>query len=104
MTKRYDEPIEVTSDPALEGAPLAFRWRGRSYRIDERLDSWREAGEWWDARSVKDREYHRVLARPAEQLASGDVDPDGFLQGSGAVYEVYLDRIKKAWRIARVWD
>lgn len=104
VTKRYDEPIEVTSDPALQGVPLAFRWRGRAYRIDELLDTWREAGEWWDQRSAKDREYHRVLARPAEELSTGDVDPDGFLVCSGAVYEVYLDRIKKAWRIARVWD
>jgi hypothetical protein len=102
VTKRYDEPIDVTSDPSV--GPLSFCWRGRTYRVDERLDSWREAGEMWDARSARDREYHRVLARPAGALASGDVDPDGFLCQVGAVYEVYLDRIRKVWRIARVWD
>lgn len=104
VTKRYDEPIDVTPDPIDSGAPVAFSWRGRTYEIDERLSSWREAGEWWNGSESRDREYHRVVARPAGALASGDVDPDGFLYSMTAVYDVYLDRIKDAWRIARIWD
>lgn len=109
MTKRYDEPIEVS---VVEGvgngngtAPAAFSWRGRRYSIHERLATWFEAGEWWRAAERRDREYHRVLARPADAGASGDVDPDGFLIGApGAVYDVYLDRVQGSWRLARVWD
>ncbi len=105
VTKRYDEPIEVTPDPLEADAPVGFSWRGRSYQIDARLDSWREAGEWWDARSARDREYHRVLARPAGTLSSGEVDSDGFLKGPpGAVYDVYRDMAANRWRIARIWD
>lgn len=110
MTKRYDELIEVVPDPADELAPAAFSWRGRAYEVDERLTSWREAGEWWNGRAeMRDREYFRVLAHPAGVLASGDVDADGFLQRDmslalGAVYEVYRDRVLDIWRIARVWD
>lgn len=110
MTKRYDELIEVIPDPADELAPVAFSWRGRAYEVDERLTSWREAGEWWNGRAeMRDREYFRVLAHAAGVLASGDVNADGSLQrdrssGSGAVYEVYRDRVKDIWRIARVWD
>ena len=116
MTKRYDEPIEVTSDPFDPGAPIAFRWRGRLYEIDRSLSTWREAGAWMarsnGARShgngngshVRDREYHRVLARPAGIFAGGDLDADGFMSSVGAVYDVYRDRAADGWKIARVWD
>lgn len=106
MTKRYDDVIEVTSDPEASGAPLAFTWRGRRYTIDQRLTSWREAGEWWSARRAapRDREYFRVLARPADSFATGEIDPDGFLRTIGAVYDVYLDRVRGGWRLARIWD
>jgi hypothetical protein len=123
VTKRYDEPIEVTFDPFDPNAPLAFRWRGRRYEIDRRLSSWREAGEWWtgtatastgtgssgdvshlQTRRARDREYHRVLARPAGLYSGGDLDADGFMRSVGAVYDVYRDRAAEVWKIARVWD
>ncbi|MQA99539.1 MAG: hypothetical protein GEU78_04500 [Actinobacteria bacterium] len=124
MTKRYDEPIEVTSDPFDPNAPLAFRWRGRLYEIDRRLSSWREAGEWWagssgsepqgsstngngthdQTRRARDRDYHRVLARPAGLYSGGDLDADGFMRSVGAVYDVYRDRAAGLWKLARVWD
>ena len=113
VTKRYDEPIDVTSDPVQGGAPLSFNWRGRRYEIDRWLATWREAGEWWrrngsqdatTSNGVREHEYFRVLARPAGALASGDLDPDGFMQHPGAVYDVYLDRVQRRWRLARVWD
>ncbi len=105
MTKRYDETIEVTPDPIDPGAPLTFSWRGRRYDIDERLSSWREAGEWWNGTAAREREYHRVLARPAGAMATGELDDDGFLIGSpSAVYDIYRDRLKGDWRMARLWD
>jgi hypothetical protein len=109
VTKRYDEPIEVTHDPLDTGAPVRFSWRGRAYDVDARLSSWREAGEWWNKARAKDREYFRVLARPAGAFADGDVDRDGFLTGAGgAVYDMYRDLGstpgKNGWRLARVWD
>ena len=104
MAKRYDESIEVTPDPADVGAPAAFSWRGRRYDIDERLSSWREAGEWWQGPAAREREYYRVLARPAGALATGDLDSDGFMLGCSAVYDIYRDRINDVWRISRLWD
>ena len=101
MTKRYEESIEVTTDP--EDAPVAFSWRGRRYEVDRRLGSWREGGEWWNG-GGRERECHRVLARPAGVLASGDLDPDGFLVTVGAVYDVYRERARGGWKLARVWD
>lgn len=119
MSKRYEEEIEVTPDPVDPSAPLSFNWRGRHYEIDQRLSNWREAGEWWLAagsdngakstgsskgRQPRDREYHRVLARPATSWASGDLDADGFMDSSSAVYDLFFDRVTRTWKLARIWD
>ena len=104
MTKRYDEPIDVTADPIVDDAPVAFQWRGTRYEVDQRLDSWREAGQWWTSAEATDREFFRVLARPSGAMSSGEVDADGFLRTVGAVFDVYRDRIRGDWRLARIWD
>jgi hypothetical protein len=104
VTKRYDEPIEMKPDPVDPAAPIAFTWRGRRYEIDQRLDSWREGGEWWDSNDRRDREYLRVLARPAGATAVGDLDSDGFLRSAGAVFDLYRDRVRDRWLLARIWD
>jgi hypothetical protein len=104
VTKRYDDVIEVTIDRTDGGAPLSFRWRGRRYDVDQRLTSWREAGEWWDDEAVCEREYHRVLARPSGVFAAGDIDADGFMRSPCAVYDVYCDRLRSRWHLARIWD
>jgi hypothetical protein len=115
LSKRYEEDIEVTPDPVDASAPLSFKWRGRRYEIDQRMSSWREGGRWWLAAgtgngratgtdSPRDREYHRVLARPAGALATGDLDPDGFMRSPSAVYDLFFDRVARAWKLARIWD
>jgi Family of unknown function (DUF6504) len=107
VTKRYDEAIEVTPDPAQGGAPLFFSWRGRRYEVDQWLMSWREAGEWWQQPSsngVREQEFFRVVARPSGTFATGELDADGFMRHAGGVYDVYLDRVRHEWRLARVWD
>jgi len=116
VTKRYDEVIVVTSDPLEVAAPVAFTWRDRRYDIDQCLMSWREAGEWWnrtrgrlgrtaeEKNGMREREYWRVLARPAGMLATGDLDSDGCMRSCGAVYDLYRDRTTGGWRLARLWD
>ena len=98
VTKRYDEDIEVTSEPRA-GIPIAFSWRGRRYDVDQSHATWSEA--WTDE---CDRSFFRVLAHPRGALCDGAVDPDGFLMTKGAVYDLYLDQLRGAWRLARVWD
>jgi len=104
VTKRYDEPIEVVTDSSGGAAPIGFVWRGRRYEVDLPLTSWREAGQWWNGSGAIEREFHRVLARPAGALATGDVDPDGFMRHAGAVYDLFQDRARGIWRLARIWD
>ena len=100
MTKRYDEPIEVTPDPYEKAAPISFSWRGRRYDVDQRLGEWRTAGD--PRNGGGDLSYYRLLAHPAGSLATGDLDSDGFLDSRGAVYDVYEKR--GTWRLARIWD
>ncbi|MDQ3963161.1 MAG: DUF6504 family protein [Actinomycetota bacterium] len=113
VSKRYEEDIEVTPDPSDRHLPVAFIWRGRRYEIDQRLSSWLESGEWWHAArngspgrddAPRDREYFRVLARPAGMFATGDLDPDGYLQRASAVYDLFFDRVGHHWKLARIWD
>ncbi len=120
MTKRYDEAIEVVPDPVAR-VPLAFSWRGRRYEVDQQLSSWLEGAEWWAPRTAeavtsngrvgkgaRDRQCFRVLARPAGTFATGDLDADGYMappsSGASAVYDLAFDRIKRVWRLARIWD
>ncbi len=112
MSKRYEEDIEVTPDPVDASSFVAFEWRGRRYEIDQHLASWLEGAEWWhaagnangDRRVPRDRAYFRVLARPAGALASGDLDADGYLRRASAVYDLFFDRIRRTWKLARIWD
>ena len=108
MTKRYDEPIEVSVSPG-EWGPAGFTWRGRRYDVDRRLATWREAAHSRNGSQIRsiadpDRECHRLLARPEGMHATGDLDTDGYMQHAGAVFDVYLDPGRGEWRLARVWD
>lgn len=121
MAKRYDEPIEVSTDDSGwdPSAPLAFAWRGKRYFVDERLSTWREAGQWWlpkpangkqpqraagSAGAPYEREYFRVVAHPAGSGSTGELDADGFIVNNSSVYDIYRDRINGTWCMGRVWD
>lgn len=107
MTKRYREPVQVTTDdptpdptatptatptpgPGDDAPPAAFRWRGSSYRLLTVLGHWREDAGYWSGGGVEvpQRDLWRVEAR----------------NGSPArgVYELVLEA--GAWRLDRVWD
>jgi hypothetical protein len=104
VTKRYDEPIDVTSVLPGSSGPVAFSWRGRRYDVDQHLETWRDAAEVWTGDGRRDREYFRLVAHPAGALSTGDLDPDGFLQSYAAVFDLYRDRVRGAWHLERIWD
>ena len=102
MTKRYDEPIEVTPDPAQGGAPLSFEWRGCRYDVDQWLATWREAGEWWrrngDGSSAPRRgpsatNGSGATAAHGRDSASDDVMPDGGSESLNGVREREFFRV-----------
>jgi len=39
-----DQPIQVT---IRDSRPVAFRWRGQTYRIARVIDRWSYMGRWW---------------------------------------------------------
>ncbi len=92
MTKRYREVLEAVEVDAR--GPVAFRWRGRRYRVLRVLGHWREDPGWWrrtDGRAIRidQADLWRVEAR------------NGVPGGSG-VYE--LVRRADDWHLDRVWD
>jgi hypothetical protein len=77
MSRGRATAIAVTWDPALR-APRSFTWRARRYRIERVLHTWVIDTGWWDERSRVSRRYSRVLAE-------------------GRLFDLYFDRLRKAW-------
>ena len=46
MSRRHP-PERVDMVVGANGAPVAFRWRGRGYRVRSVLANWVEAMPWW---------------------------------------------------------
>ena len=56
MARRYGEPVTVR---ACDGRPVAFTWRGVTYRVRV-IGTWRLATRWWETGAAVDRVYFRV--------------------------------------------
>lgn len=78
-----DSPIQVATDPS--GRPRAFRWRGRTYRVDVILDEWEGMGKWWNEDPPEERSIFRVRAE-------------------GGVYELDYRRSQGRWYLYRIYD
>lgn len=55
--RRIVQKIDVQTLP--DGSPETFAWRGRSYRVQQIIECWKEAGCWWDYEP--EREVYRLL-------------------------------------------
>lgn len=88
VTKRFREAVEVRSDQ--DAAPLAFRWRGSSYRVTGVLGHWREDAGFWSGGGVEvpQRDLWRVEARKGSP--------------SSGVYELVHE--SGSWHLDRIWD
>lgn len=81
MSRRYDEPIEVTSALARmprTSDPEAFIWRGRLFVVRAVVDRWQERRAWW-------RDVGREIQVRAE---GGGASPEPARDGSGVSGEV----------------
>jgi hypothetical protein len=81
MARLIREPISVT---LAADQPRAFMWRGGLYHITERLDDWRETGEWWRDELPKD--FYRVKT------------------ACGGVFDLYCEAQTHTWVLYRVSD
>jgi hypothetical protein len=66
LARRYVAGADVE---CLDGAPVAFVWRGRRHRVRAVLDHWWETAAWWmqpqETLGDDEREMWRVEAVPA---------------------------------------
>ncbi len=53
-TQRGEQQPDEQRPSRCGGAPQRFRWRSRSYRVEEVLDTWFEPAAWWLAASSLD--------------------------------------------------
>ncbi len=108
MVKRYREPL---GDVEWSGeGPVAFTWRGRTYRVERVLGHWREDPGWWrraDGRAIRIRQVDlwRVEARNGRperrgvyELVRRPVPP----HGAGGAYPGAAPAWE--WHLQRVWD
>lgn len=104
MTKRYREALDrvdlgaaaAAAGPsgAVDGSPVAFRWRGQDYRVLQVLGHWREDSGWWRR---PDGQPIRI-----EQTDLWRVEARNGVPTSRGVYElVHRDG---QWTLDRVWD
>jgi hypothetical protein len=82
--KRREEAIDVTWD-GYRGAPAAFVWHSRRYRVDALVQTWAVERAWWDPRKRVSRRCFRVLAR-------------------GGLYDVAYDRLAGVWLLIGIVD
>ena len=93
MTKRYREPVQIVTAPQSTNtacSPVAFTWRGSTYRVMAVLGHWREDGGYWAGGGVEipQRDLWRVEARNGTPVTG--------------VYELVCEQ--DVWRLDRIWD
>ncbi|HHW14725.1 MAG TPA: hypothetical protein GXX28_07305 [Firmicutes bacterium] len=88
-----DVPLQVQADP--RGRLQGFLWRGRRYRVAERLDLWREVGAWWEG-------------EPEKTFFVVRTDPPGVFElyctACSAVSGQAAGQERLAWRLYKVYD
>lgn len=101
MTRHYAEPVQVRR---ARETPAQFLWRDRLYVVREVLDSWVEAGAWWQ----------RAQGSPSTTTASGSLDEAereywrveaaAGRSAEPGVYDLCFDWSTGAWTLARAMD
>ena len=75
------EPVAVVWDDRRR-RPSAFIWRGRRYRVARVVEFWIVETGWWNDETHVSRSYSRVEA-------------------DGRLFDLYYDRLAKAWSLER---
>ncbi|MDI6871386.1 MAG: DUF6504 family protein [Bacillota bacterium] len=81
-----DVPLVVREGP--DGRLASFVWRGRKYRVAERVDLWREVGAWWEGEPEKTFLVVRTEPAGVFELYHTGPAPDG----------------RPVWRLYKVYD
>lgn len=76
-------PIEVRREGPR---PVSFRWRDRVHRVTYLSDFWRIHTNWWIDDGEVWRDYYQVTTN------------------TKMLCELFYDRLKKEWRLERVYE
>ncbi len=111
MSRRYDEPIEVTSALARTPRttdPEAFIWRGRLFVVRAVIDRWQERRAWWRevGREIQVREQDGGVSPEPASVGAGSGadagaggDAGGAGVGSVGVGTARHERERQVWRV-----
>lgn len=82
MSRLIEQPITAMTLDAKR-APHRFTSQGRRWRVERALESWKDAGAWWEGESEKT--FWRVIVV------------------GGGIVELYQNAAGE-WALYRVWD
>ncbi len=82
MTRIINRPADVSMGPG--GAPVAFRFERTRHQVRMVLDSWCEAGRWWEQET--EQHTYRVATR------------------DGGIFELTFTPAKKQWHLYKAYD
>lgn len=106
MSRRYDEPIEVTSALARTprtSDPEAFIWRGRLFVVRAVLDRWQERRAWWRevGREVQVREQDGAAGSEPALVGAGvgGVGAGGSGGSDAGTGATRHERERQVWRV-----
>lgn len=82
MARRVDQRADVVCDP--RGRPQTLAWEGRVHAVREEIDSWDEAGAWWEGEGL--RRFYLLSTVTSLQC------------------EVCFEPEANRWTLCRIWD
>lgn len=84
MTRLLRRPIKISVAIDDRGGPRSFYGSGNYYEVVEVCNTWRVDADWWKRRIA--RIYYKVETR------------------EGLLCDLYLDEVKDAWYLERIYD
>ena len=89
MTRFLHHPVKIGVDVDDQGKPRAFHVNRSRYEVVEICNTWRVDADWWKRRIA--RIYYKVETYKVETR-------------EGLLCDLYLDEVKGAWYLERIYD
>jgi hypothetical protein len=85
MSRFIGLPVKGVKKDA-SGAPIAFTWRGVTYR-GKIISSWRLSDRWWERETHSDRTYYRLMTADFQ------------------VFDIYRENTSRGlWVLSHIYD
>jgi hypothetical protein len=105
MARQHHDICRVEVARTGAGAPVRFRWSGRSYQVAEVLATWVEAGPWWQrGAQVRGPGAAATGALPMERQVWRVAAGSRFQSEVTGTYDLVHESGSGRWWLTRVWD